>query len=117
MNKEDSSQKITAENSMFLQKEESKLITLKELRKEVKDVIKGQDKAVDDVTRGIIINQLSNNPRHRSHMLIMGPSGTGKTEMINKFLKKWVFHILKQMQQHIQKMVMKVSAFILCFQD
>ena len=88
MNKEDSSQKITAENSMFLQKEESKLITLKELRKEVNDVIKGQDKAVDDVTRGIIINQLSNNPRHRSHMLIMGPSGTGKTEMINIISKK-----------------------------
>jgi len=63
-------------------------MTLKELRKEVKDVIKGQDKAVNDITRGIIINQLSKNPRHRSHMLIMGPSGTGKTEMINIISKK-----------------------------
>jgi len=85
---EDSSQKITAKNSLILKKEESKLMTLKELRKEVKDVIKGQDKAVNDITRGIIINQLSKNPRHRSHMLIMGPSGTGKTEMINIISKK-----------------------------
>lgn len=71
-----------------IQKDLSKGITLKELRKEVKDVIKGQDKAVDDVTRAIIVNQASTNPRHKSHMLILGPSGTGKTEMINIISKK-----------------------------
>ncbi len=71
-----------------LQKENSKFMSLKELRKEVKDVIKGQNKAVDDITRAIIVNQLSNNPRHKSHMLILGPSGTGKTEMINIISKK-----------------------------
>ena len=76
-------------NEVFaLQKESSKLISLKELRKEVKDVIKGQDNAVDAVTRGIIVNQMSNNPRHKSHMLITGPSGTGKTEMVNIISKK-----------------------------
>lgn len=76
-------------NEVFaLQKETSKLISLKELRKEVKDVIKAQDKAVDAVTRGIIVNQMSNNPRHKSHILITGPSGTGKTDMINIISKK-----------------------------
>lgn len=85
---EESSKKITAETSLLLKKEESKLITLKELRKEVKDVIKGQDKAVDDVTRTILINEMSKNPRHKSHILIMGPSGTGKTEMINIISKR-----------------------------
>lgn len=76
-------------NEVFaVQKAESKLISLKELRKEVKDVIKGQDKAVDAVTRGIIVNQMSNNPKHKSHMLITGPSGTGKTEMVNIISKK-----------------------------
>jgi len=85
---ESSNQKITAENSLLLNREESKEMTLKELRKEVKDVIKGQDKAVDDVTRTLIMNQKSKNPRHKSHILITGPSGTGKTEMINIISKR-----------------------------
>ena len=76
------------ESKLSLQKEASKLISLKELRKDVKAVIKGQDKAVDAVTRAIIVNQMSNNPRHKSHVLITGPSGTGKTEMINIISKK-----------------------------
>ena len=76
------------ESKLSLQKQSSKLISLKELRKDVKDVIKGQDKAVDSVTRAIIVNQMSNNPKHKSHMLITGPSGTGKTEMINIISKK-----------------------------
>ena len=76
------------DNKMAVQKEASKLISLKELRKDVKDVIKGQDKAVDAVTRAIIVNQMSANPKHKSHMLITGPSGTGKTEMINIISKK-----------------------------
>ena len=76
------------EQRLSLQKESSKLISLKELRKDVKDVIKGQDKAVDAVTRAIIVNQMSNNPKHKSHILITGPSGTGKTEMINIISKR-----------------------------
>lgn len=70
-------------SALSLKKEKSKEMTLTDLRKEVKSVIKGQDKAVNDVTRAIIVNQKSENPRHKSHMLIMGPSGTGKTEMVN----------------------------------
>lgn len=77
------------EPKLVLQKEESNFMSLKELREEVKSVIKGQDRAVDDVTRAVIVNQMSKNPRHRSHMLITGPSGTGKTEMINIIAKKF----------------------------
>ena len=80
--------KAATQNKVSIDKERSKTMTLKELRKEVKDVIKGQDKAVDDVTRAIVVNRLSSNPRHKSHMLIAGPSGTGKTEMINIITKK-----------------------------
>lgn len=77
-----------SDSKIALKKEESKQMTLKELRDEVKSVIKGQDKAVDAVTRAIIVNQMSSNPKHKSHMLIIGPSGTGKTEMINIISKK-----------------------------
>ena len=76
------------QKKLSLDKEKSKRITLAELRKEVKDVIKGEDKAVDDVTRAIIINQNSTNPKHKSHILITGPSGTGKTEMMNIISKR-----------------------------
>ena len=74
--------------SLSLEKEKSKEMTLLDLRKEVKSVIKGQDKAVNDVTRAIMVNQKSENPKHKSHMLIIGPSGTGKTEMINIISKR-----------------------------
>lgn len=73
---------------LSLQKEESNNLTLKELRKEVKAVIKGEDTAVDTVTRGFMINKLSQNPKHKSHMMIIGPSGTGKTDMISIIAKK-----------------------------
>lgn len=82
------SEKQRVQLKYVLTKQPIKPITLAELRKEVKDVIKGQDKAVDDITRGIIVNQRSKNPKHKSHMLIMGPSGTGKTEMVNIIAKK-----------------------------
>ena len=80
--------KETKQPKLSLKKQDSIGITLKDLRKCVLDVIKGQDKAVNDITRGIIVNQMSDNPRHKSHMLILGPSGTGKTEMVNIISKR-----------------------------
>jgi len=74
--------------NIALDKKQKKPLTLVELRKEVKSVIIGQDKAVDDVTRTIMINEKSKNPKNKSHMMIVGPSGTGKTEMINIIAKK-----------------------------
>lgn len=70
-------------NNYKLQKEESKRFNLAKLRKEVLSNIVGQDEAVFDLTRAIAINQTSKNPRNKSHILITGPSGTGKTEMVN----------------------------------
>ena len=86
--KKEGSDDAKQNKGVSLQKEKSKEITLKELREEVKSVIKGQDRTVDTVTRTIIINQKSSNPKHKSHMLIIGPSGTGKTEIINIIAKK-----------------------------
>ena len=68
---------------MSLKKEESKLFSLKELRKEVLSSIIGQDDAVNDITRALAINYTSKNPKNKSHILVTGPSGTGKTEIIN----------------------------------
>jgi len=65
-----------------LKKEESKAFSLTNLRKEVLANIMGQDEAVYDLTRTIAVNQTSNNFKNKSHILISGPSGTGKTEMV-----------------------------------
>lgn len=70
---------------LSLKKNES--LSLKYLRKEVLSRIVNQDNAVNDVTRTILINQTSKNPRHKQHILIMGPSGTGKTRMVDIIAK------------------------------
>ena len=75
-------------SKLKLQKEESKQFNLAKLRKEVLANIIGQDEAVYDLTRTIAINQTSKNPRNKSHILITGPSGTGKTEMVNIISKE-----------------------------
>lgn len=85
--------KETEEEKTKLQKEEEKTkikenINLKSLRKEVKSIIKGQDKAVDDITRAIDMNLKSKNPNHKGHILIMGPTGTGKTKTVSIIAEK-----------------------------
>lgn len=67
---------------LVLKKEESARFNLIQLRKTVLSNIVGQDEAVYDLTRTIAVNQTSNNFRNKSHILISGPSGTGKTEMV-----------------------------------
>ncbi len=63
-------------------KAQNKIISLKELREEVLAKIIGQDVAVDDITRAVMINQTSKNPKNKSHILVTGPTGTGKTEIV-----------------------------------
>lgn len=70
-------------NKDSLKKEESIHFNLAKLRKAVLQHIICQDKAVNTVTTALAANYSSKNPRHKSHILIAGPSGTGKTEMIN----------------------------------
>lgn len=78
---------LTNNKKVKLEKEESKRFNLMKLRKEVLSKIISQDNAVKSVTTTIAVNQQSKNPRHKSHILIAGPSGTGKTEMINIIAK------------------------------
>ena len=84
----DNNEKSIEISNMKVQKEESKKLKLSELKKEVLDTIIGQDEAVNSVTTTMIVNENSKNPRHKSHILIAGPSGTGKTEMMNVISKK-----------------------------
>ena len=83
LNKDESKDAQTKNTKLKLDKEKSKGITLSELRKEVLSKIVGQDRAVNDITRTIIVNNNSKNPRHKSHIMIAGPTGTGKTEIVN----------------------------------
>lgn len=76
------------EKKLTLKPKESKQFNYKKLKKVVLSNIIAQDKAVEDVTTGIAINYKSKNPRHKSHILIAGPSGTGKTEMMNVITKE-----------------------------
>lgn len=75
------------QKKISLKKAESKKFNLAKLRKEVLSNIIGQDEAVYDLTRTIAINQTSMDSRNKSHILITGPSGTGKTEMVNIIAK------------------------------
>lgn len=84
-----------AETSIPLQKEKTEKFNLKELRKEVLENIIGQNETVYDVTRALAINYTSKNPRNKSHILITGPSGTGKTEIINIIAKKLDLPVFK----------------------
>lgn len=76
------------EKKLKLSKTESKKMTLSNLRNTVLSQIVGQDQAVNEVTTTMIINENSKNPRHKAHILIAGPSGTGKTEMMNIISKQ-----------------------------
>ena len=78
-----------------LKQEESTNFNLAKLRKNVLANIVGQDEAVYDLTRTIAINQTSKNYRNKSHILITGPSGTGKTEMVNVVAKELELPIFK----------------------
>ena len=75
--------KSEKKNKLKLDKMTSKEFNLAKLRKEVLSKIIAQDEAVNKVTTAIAVNYTSKDPKHKSHLLIIGPSGTGKTEMIN----------------------------------
>ena len=77
-----------SKESKFVLKKETPSFDLVGLRKEVLSNILGQDEAVYDLTRTIAVNQTSRNFRNKSHILISGPSGTGKTEMVRVIAKE-----------------------------
>lgn len=67
-------------------------ITIKDVYEEIIDVIKGQDEQVKSVLSSIIWNQRLNDSnmsfneiaKNKHNILIMGPTGTGKTEIIRQ---------------------------------
>ena len=93
--KNDTKLKKESKKKMKVQKEESKKFDLAQFRKNVLASIVGQDEAVNDVTRALAINYTSINPRNKNHILIMRPSGTGKTEMVNVMAKELDVPIFK----------------------
>lgn len=70
-------------DTMPKSQEKKKPINLKKLRKTIGKSIISQEKAINDVTRTIALNYNSKNPKNKSHILIAGPTGTGKTEIMN----------------------------------
>ena len=60
---------------------------LLKLREEVLKKVVSQDKAVEVVTRTIFKNYRAKNPANKSHILIAGPTGTGKTFLIETISK------------------------------
>lgn len=79
--KEDEAPEEERKEGLTTLKTSEQIISLKELRKEILRNIVGQDRAVNDLTREIMVNQTSSNPRNKSHILVTGPTGTGKTEI------------------------------------
>lgn len=72
-----------------IKKEESKKFNLKNMRDFVLKEIVAQDEAVKSITTTIMKNMEATNPKMKSHILIMGPTGVGKTstiELICKYL-------------------------------
>lgn len=83
------------QKKMKIQKEASRKFDLAKLRRVVLSNIVGQDEAVNDVTRTLAINLTTVNPRSKNHMLVIGPSGTGKTEIINVVAKELDIPVFK----------------------
>lgn len=81
---EKKSEKKKESKTYKLDREGSQKFNLKEVRKLILEDVIEQDKAVFDITRELFINETSKNPRNRSHILVTGPTGTGKTEIVRK---------------------------------
>lgn len=67
---------------LSLKKEESQKFNLKEMRDFVLSEIVAQDEAVKRITTRILTNFISSDYRRKSHLLIMGGTGTGKSKTI-----------------------------------
>ena len=69
-------------NKLSLKREESQKFNLKEMRDFVLSEIVAQDEAVKRITTRILTNFVSSDYRRKSHLLIMGGTGTGKSKTI-----------------------------------
>lgn len=80
---------------LSLKKVESYKFNLARLRKHLLSTVVAQDDAVNDVSRALAINYTSSNPKNKSHIMIVGPSGTGKTEITNIIASRLKVPVLK----------------------
>lgn len=71
-----------SKNKLSLKREESQKFNLKEMRDFVLSEIIAQDEAVKRITTRILTNFMSSDYRRKSHLLIMGGTGTGKSKTI-----------------------------------
>ena len=69
-------------NKIKLVKTDGQGYNYKELYDVVLSKIVAQDEAVNKLVTRIAMNQIVSSPENRSHILIAGPTGTGKTEMV-----------------------------------
>lgn len=81
-------EKLNKEEMKEQESNEPIKFNLKDLQDKVLSNVIAQDEAVKTVTTTVFVNKTSLNPRHKSHILLAGPSGTGKTEMINIIAKE-----------------------------
>lgn len=85
----DEEEKEDSKPKKVIKKEESKKFNLKNMRDFVLKEIVAQDEAVKSITTTIMKNIEATSPKMKSHILIMGPTGVGKTstiELICKYL-------------------------------
>ena len=81
--KEKSDEQTKRTSKKKIDRDASKKFNVAKLRKEVLSSIIGQDEAVMRLTTKMAVNYTSKNYRNKKHILLVGPSGTGKTEMVN----------------------------------
>lgn len=75
------------ETKKVLNKYESSKFNLKNMRDFVLSEIVAQDEAVNKITTTILKNIETTNPKMKSHILIAGPTGVGKTSIIERVCK------------------------------
>lgn len=65
-----------------------KKINIKELIECVNKNVIDQNEAVDTIATTIAINHMNDNPKNHSNILVTGPTGVGKTEILNSIAKE-----------------------------
>lgn len=66
----------------------SERLDVKKIIDSVNNNVIGQEEAIDTITTTIALNHMNDNPKNHSNILITGPTGVGKTEILNSIAKE-----------------------------